>query len=222
MADRLGRRPVMWASMGFRGLNFVALFLAWSWAAGTSWPSPACCSCHRSSARCSSRPRNAMVADIVGPGRRMEAYSSAAGRAEHRLDPRSADLGPLIVFLPFSSLFAGRRGHQHHRGRGHLLSRSPNPARSPVHERFHPRDLLNIWHNKLFLVFCLASLPLAIVLGQMSSTFSVFSVEDVGIAEAEVGYLYALNGADGGGATVPHGPVHRPLPHVLRPGRPGR
>jgi MFS family permease len=75
------------------------------------------------------------------------------------------------------------------------VSPSGDPVRSSERkEKFHPRDLMNIWHNKLFFIFCLSSLPLAIVMGQMSSTFAVFSVDDVGIAEAEIGYLYALNG----------------------------
>jgi len=69
------------------------------------------------------------------------------------------------------------------------------PARVAVgHDRFHPRDLLKIWHNKAFFIFCLASLPLGIILGQLSSTFSVFCVRDMGIPEAGVGYFCALNG----------------------------
>jgi MFS family permease len=135
-----------------------------------------------------------MVGDLVGPGRRMEAYSLL--RVGQNLGWMLGPLisGLLIVFLPFSSLFAVAAVTSLTVA-AIIYAYVADPGRSLVHERFHPRDLLNIWHNKLFLVFCLASLPVGIVMGQMSSTFAVFSVEVVGITEAEVGYLYALNGA---------------------------
>ncbi len=137
---------------------------------------------------------NAMVADIVGPGRRMEAYSLL--RVGQNI---GWTLGPLIsgimlLFLPFSTLFlVAALASIAAAAVIYLLVADPARSAGP-RDKFHPRDLMNIWHNKLFLLFCLSSLPLAIVIGQMSSTFSVFSVKDIGIAEAEIGYLYALNG----------------------------
>jgi MFS family permease len=61
-------------------------------------------------------------------------------------------------------------------------------------DRFHPRDLLKIGENRVFLLLCLATIPLMLVLGQMTSTFALFAEDEVGISVAEVGYLYALNG----------------------------
>ncbi|MBI0582679.1 MAG: MFS transporter [Methanomassiliicoccus sp.] len=194
MSDRLGRRPVMWASMALRGMVFVALFVVM----GTvdSVAVIALLLIVSSVLGSLFEPASsAMVADLVEPGRRLEAYSllRVGSNLGWTLGPLVS--GFLIVSLPFSSLFAVAAVT--------CLSVAviiyltvADPGRSGVHhERFHPRDLLSIWHNKLFLVFCLASLPLGIVIGQMSSTFSVFSVQDVGISEAEIGYLYAMNGA---------------------------
>jgi MFS family permease len=193
MADQLGRRPVMWASMGFRGLNFIALFLALV-LTGSIVLIASLLLVSSLLGSLFEPASNAMVADIVGPGRRMEAYSllRVGQNIGWTLGPLIS--GILIIFLPFSALFVVAAVT--------CISVSvvifikvADPVRSAgPRERFHPRDLLKIRHNKLFMIFCLASLPLAIVLGQMSSTFSVFSVEDIGIAEAEIGYLYALNG----------------------------
>lgn len=193
MADRLGRKPVMWTSMGFRGLVFLVLFLSllsvhniWL-IAGLLVVSSVLGSLFEPAS-------NAMVADIVGPGRRMEAYSllRVGQNVGWTLGPLLS--GFLIMFLPFSYLFAVAAITCGVVTLVVLLKVS-EPARSQgPHDKFHPRDLLNIWHNKVFLIFCLATLPLGIVMGQMSSTFSVFCVEDAGINEAGVGYLYALNG----------------------------
>lgn len=193
MADRLGRRPVMFASMGFRGLNFILLFLALV-VFGDLWLIAGLLLVSSLLGSLFEPASNAMVADIVGPGRRMEAYSllRVGQNIGWTLGPLIS--GIMILFLPFSSLFLVA-AFTSIAVAVVIFVKVADPTRSAgPRDKFHPRDLMNIWHNKLFLIFCLASLPLAIVLGQMSSTFSVFSVGDVGIAEAEVGYLYALNG----------------------------
>lgn len=193
LADRLGRRPVMWVSMGLRALVFLALFLVllsvpdiWL-VAGLLVISSVLGSLFEPAS-------NAMVTDMVGPGRRMEAYSllRVGQNVGWTLGPLISGL--LIVFIPFSYLFAVA-AITCSAVAIVVLMKVPEPSRSQgPHEKFHPRDLLKIWHNKLFLIFCLATLPLGIVMGQMSSTFSVFCVEQGGITEAGVGYLYALNG----------------------------
>jgi MFS family permease len=193
MSDRLGRRPMMWASMAFRGLVFVALFATLELGGGIG--SIAVLLLASSFIGSLFEPAsNAMIGDLVSPGRRMEAYSLL--RVGQNLGWMLGPLisGLLIVFLPFSSLFAVAAATSLTVAAIIYLFVA-EPGRSLVHERFHPRDLLNIWRNKLFLGFCLASLPVGIVIGQMASTFAVFSVEVVGITEVEVGYLYALNGA---------------------------
>jgi MFS family permease len=193
MADRLGRRPVMFASMGLRGLNFILLFLVLV-VVGDLWLIATLLLISSLLGSLFEPASNAMVADIVGPGRRMEAYSllRVGQNIGWTLGPLIS--GIMILFLPFSSLFLVA-AFTSIAVAVVIFIKVADPVRSAgPRDKFHPRDLMNIWHNKLFMIFCLASLPLAIVLGQMSSTFSVFSVGDVGIAEAEVGYLYALNG----------------------------
>ncbi len=136
---------------------------------------------------------NAMVTDLVGPGRRMEAFGLL--RVGQNL---GWVIGPLVggVLAAFSygSLF--------------LLAAASSIVASIlvliyVHEpaltkgtadRFRFKDILDIKNDKKFMFFCIASLPLFIVLGQLVSTFAVFSEGVRGMTTVEVGYLYAING----------------------------
>jgi MFS family permease len=174
-ADRLGRRPVMWVSMASRGLVFLALFAAMTFIRDI-WTISALLLVSSLLGSMFDPASNAMVADLVESGRRMEAYSllRVGQNIGWTLGPLIS--GVMIVFLPFSYLFAVAAITCLSVG-AVIFFKVADPARSAVpHVKFHPRDLLHIMRDRLFMVFCLASLPLGIVLGQMSSTFSVFAV----------------------------------------------
>jgi MFS family permease len=193
VADRVGRRPVMWASMVLRGLVFIALFAAMALIKDI-WLISALLLVSSLLGSMFDPASNAMVADLVGAGRRMEAYSllRVGQNIGWTLGPLIS--GIMIVFFPFSWLFAVAAFTCLSVGVVIFL-KVADPERSATpHVKFHPRDLVAVMRHRLFLVLCLASLPLGIVLGQMSSTFSVFAVQDAGITEAQIGYLYALNG----------------------------
>lgn len=193
VADRLGRKPVMWASMVSRGLVFAALFATMTLLKDI-WPISGLLVVSSLLGSMFEPASNAMVADMVGMGRRMEAYSllRVGQNIGWTLGPLIS--GVMIVFLPFSYLFLVAAVTCLSVGAVIVLKvAEPQRSASP-HVKFRFRDLGAIRHNRMFMVFCLASLPIGIVMGQMSSTFSVFAVQDAGIAEAEVGYLYALNG----------------------------
>jgi MFS family permease len=192
-ADRLGRRPVMWASMILRGLVFLALFAAMA-TLEDIWLISGLLLVSSLLGSMFEPASNAMVADLVSAGRRMEAYSllRVGQNIGWTLGPLIS--GIMIAFLPFSYLFAVAAVTCISVGAVIIVMvADPDRTASP-HVKFHPRDLAAILHHRLFMVFCLASLPIGIVMGQMSSTFSVFAVQDAAITEAEVGYLYALNG----------------------------
>ena len=59
---------------------------------------------------------------------------------------------------------------------------------------FSIRDLAGIGKNRRFMFFCAMSFLLFIVVAQMSTTYSVFSTDAVGVSEVEIGYLYTING----------------------------
>jgi hypothetical protein len=140
----------------------------------------------------------------------------------------------LLALFSFSFLFLLGGIATGHRG-GFLtvmLSESRVPGES--HERFRIRDMVNLTKNRQFAAFCLVSLFLFIMFGQMSSTFAVYSENQVHISTAEVGYLYAINGLL---VVFLQFPIARlishyrmctviacrlpPLRHRLRPGRTG-
>ncbi len=191
LADRLGRRPVMWVSMALRGAVFLGLSLVI--ALYTDFGAIAVLVVASSFMGSLFEPAtNAMVADIVPPGRRLEAYGllRVGQNVGWTLGPL---LGGLLAMLSYASLFIVSA----------LTSATvamliimlvADPAHSINRDRFRPRDLLQVRKVPLFLTFCLCSVPIFIVMGQMSSTFAVFSEKVVGVSTAEVGYLYAING----------------------------
>ena len=193
LADRLGRRPVMWTSMAVRGAVFLLLSLAIAEMVDLRLIS-ALLMVSSFTGSLFEPATNAMVADLVPPGRRLEAYSilRVGQNIGWTLGPL---LGGILAMFSYASLFVFTA----------LTSvvvaviiftKLADPRRTAGQvDRFRPRDLLRIGKNRAFLVLCLASIPLSVVLGQMTSTFALFSEDVVGISVAEVGYLYALNGA---------------------------
>jgi MFS family permease len=135
---------------------------------------------------------NAMVADLVPAKDRVEAFGLlrismnigwAAGPA----------LGGFLAAFSYSALFL-------------LTGVAGAAAATLVHlriaeslthanvDRFSIKDFRQIAEDRLFLQFCLISLFLFVLVGQMMSTLSVFSTEQVGISKIQLGYMYTLNG----------------------------
>jgi MFS family permease len=136
---------------------------------------------------------NAMVADIVPPNRRLDGYGllRIGANLGWALGPM---IGGLLAIFSFSFLFllGGIATGVVASFLMVMLSESRVPGES--HERFQIRDMVKITRNRQFAAFCGISLFLFIMFGQMSSTFAVFSENQVHISTAEVGYLYAING----------------------------
>ncbi len=189
LADRLGRRPVMWTSMAVRGAVFLLLSLAIAEMVDLRLIS-ALLMVSSFTGSLFEPATNAMVADLVSttwssamfprpPGRRLEAYSilRVGQNIGWTLGPL---LGGILAMLSYASLFVFTA----------LTSvvvaviiftKLADPRRTAGQvDRFRPRDLLRIGKNRAFLVLCLASIPLSVVLGQMTSTFALFSEDVVG------------------------------------------
>ncbi|MBC7108565.1 MAG: MFS transporter [Methanomassiliicoccales archaeon] len=192
VADRLGRKSVMDLSIGARAAIFIMISFAVATDASFlligafvvisnflgSLFEPA---------------SNAMVADIVEPAKRLEAY----GLLRIGVNIGWA-LGPLIggflAAFSYSSLFLLTAATS---ATVALLiyfkvEESMKPGDS--NERFSFKDLLKLRNDHRFFVFCVFSLILWIVVAQMSSTFSVFSTSEVKVSVIEIGYLYTING----------------------------
>ncbi|MEM2979180.1 MAG: MFS transporter [Methanomassiliicoccales archaeon] len=192
VSDRFGRKSVMYLSIGARAVIFVmisavvaidssfliiGLLVVISNFLGSLFE-PA---------------SNAMIADIVEPAKRLEAY----GLLRIGMNIGWA-LGPLIggflAAFSYSSLFL-------------LTALTSATVALLIHfkvkesmktgeslQRFGVIDLVRLKNDRRFFAFCIFSLILWIVVAQMSSTLSVFSTSEVRISVVEIGYLYTING----------------------------
>lgn len=192
LSDRLGRRPLLWAPMVLRGAVFLALFalLALPGDLGTATALLLTASFLGTLFEPAS---SAMIADLVEPGRRMEGYSilRVGQNVGWVLGPMASGL--MLAVLPFPCLFAVA-GAANIAAGAVMFGMVAEPMRAVREDRFRAGDLLKLGRNRAFMLLGLFSIPLFIVLGQLTSTFAVFSSQDLRVDVAAVGWLYALNG----------------------------
>jgi MFS family permease len=135
---------------------------------------------------------NAMVADVVEPARRLEAYGLL--RVAWNL---GFAFGPMIggILLVFSysvtflvsaliSLVAGLVV-------AFMLTESFTPG--PAKERFAlVKELSSV--RALFLVFCIVCIPMFLMSGQFGTTYTVYANERIHIDTLTIGLVFGLNG----------------------------
>jgi len=133
-----------------------------------------------------------MVADVVEPSRRVEAYAlfRIGGNAGWAIGPA---IGGFLVATSYASLFllttfASLIGFLL------MIFFTSESIRAAEKGQFSLRRVLDVAHDVRFLVFCGWSVLLFVVMGQFASTLAVFSTQVVGITEAQLGILFTLNG----------------------------
>jgi MFS family permease len=192
VCDRIGRRKVMFTAMGLRSIVFLAL--GYVIAAGYGYFDIAILIIMSSFVGSLFDPAsNAMVADVVEPSKRLEAYGllRIGQNIGWTLGPL---IGGLLAIISYASLFvltAITSATVAFIIMFLIVESVTCPDKS---DRFHPRDLGHVLANPIFLGFCVTTAFVFLVMAQMSSVFSVFSENVVGIPINEVGYLYAING----------------------------
>jgi MFS family permease len=158
-------------------------------------------------------PSGAMIADITTGERRIEAYGvlRIGGNLGWAIGPA---IGGFLAALSYASLFFVAAGvlltaatviaikvEETHPS----LSRSaaPNGATTTAVPAVGPvlpgrglsiEGTLTVLRDPIFLRYCLVTLLLFTVMGQLMSTFSVYTVEWAKRTKVELGTLYALNG----------------------------
>jgi MFS family permease len=135
---------------------------------------------------------NAMVADVVEPARRLEAYGLL--RVAWNL---GFAFGPMIggILLVFSYSVTFLISALISLGAGlivaFMLTESYQPV--PQTERFKlVRELRNV--KPLFLAFCLICIPMFLMSGQFGTTYTVYANERVHIDTLTIGLVFGLNG----------------------------
>lgn len=193
LSDRLGRRRVMLFSVGMRAIAFftiailvagghgfvlISLLVIISWFFGSLFEPAA----------------NAMIADLVQPSRRLEAYGllRVGVNIGWAIGPM---VGGLLATISYSSLFILTAVCGVASFIMIFLWISESLHREKPSKGFSFKDIASVRQDRTFLYFCATSFILFILVSQMSSTYSVFAKSGVGLGEAEIGYLYSINGA---------------------------
>jgi predicted MFS family arabinose efflux permease len=191
LSDRFGRRPILLIAASvsillYSGLAVLIGLSAPVWAIGIAYIAGR-------SILTTTRPViSAMVADFTSKERLTEAYGILRIGANIGWAAGPAIGGYLATFLPYGWLFGiapltcgivsliifffiRESSHGMSRGAGF-------------------RSMLAIANDRNFLVFAVISLLLFIVMGQMISTLSIFTVDMLGFSTAQFGLLLTLNG----------------------------
>jgi MFS family permease len=191
VADRLGRRTVMAMAMTARALIFLLAAIAVGY--GANYIVVAALVTASAFMGSMFEPAtNAYIADIVPPNKRLEAYSllRIGQNAGWALGPM---LGGILAFMGFGFLFVLGAMAMAIMAMIVIFFMTET-LQKHVRERFSLKEMGTILKDTPFLVFCVVSIFLFIMFGQMSSTYAVWSTDEVGVSEAAVGYLYAING----------------------------
>jgi predicted MFS family arabinose efflux permease len=191
LSDRFGRRPILLMATSvsiflYSGLAVLIGISAAVWAIVVAYIAG------RSVLTITRPVISAMVADFTSKERLTEAYGILRIGANIGWAAGPAIGGYLATFLPYGWLFGiaplscgivsliifffiRESSHGMSKGGGF-------------------RSLLPTTDNRAFLVFIVISILLFIVMGQMVSTLSVFTVDRVGFSFAQYGLLLTLNG----------------------------
>jgi MFS family permease len=136
---------------------------------------------------------NALIADVVAPKKRLEAYGllRIGGNVGWTLGPL---LGGLLSMISFPFLFIISAAATGTVSIIVFLFVAESISSGARRQKLSLRDLGRLKDDRRFLAFCLISVPLFMLFGQMASSYAVFSTDIIGISNAELGYLYAVNG----------------------------
>jgi len=191
LSDRFGRRPILLIAalisiLLYSGLAVLIGISASVWAIAIAYIAG------RSMLTTTRPVISAMVADYTSKEKLTEAYGILRIGANIGWAAGPAIGGYLATFLPYGWLFGIApltcgivsliifffiRESSHGMGRGAGF-----------------RSMLAIANDRNFLVFAVISLLLFIVMGQMVSTLSIFTVDMLGFSTAQFGLLLTLNG----------------------------
>ncbi len=191
LADRFGRRPTVLGAVGGR----VALFLGLAALVATDGPVWAIALVYlavRITGALAMSAITAMVADLAGKGERMEAYGllRVGGNVGWALGPAWG--GYMASFWPYWTLFVTTALLT--AGAFVLLVRHSRGSPHEAGEGATEKRLGDALRDGRFVTFAALSLLVFTVAGQLVSTLSVFTVDRLGLSEAQFGGLLTLNG----------------------------
>jgi len=191
IADRIGRRPLLVGGMAARVLVFGLM----AYVIYVRAPALVIGGVFVAVRLVGSMVRpglSAMVADVVEPERRVEAYAlfRIGANAGWAIGPA---IGGFLVATSYASLFL-LTTFASLIGLLLMIFFTSESIRATEKGQFSLRRVFDVARDLRFLIFCGWSVLLFVVMGQFASTLAVFSTQVVGIAEAQLGILFTING----------------------------
>ncbi len=193
LSDRLGRVPVMGWSLVLRAATFVAVGVAIMHHAGFI-AIAAIVSVNYLAGAVLHPATNAMVADLVEKKQRLSAFAllRIAGNLGWAIGP---GLGGFVAHHSYSllSILAGVVSLVS--GIYFLLALRDVPRVQPQDRTaFKLADMISLKKDPRLSEHCLVSFLLFLAVAQLVAALSVYSVDSVGISQAQLGALYTING----------------------------
>ncbi|MBU1050526.1 MFS transporter [Candidatus Bipolaricaulota bacterium] len=191
VADRLGRRPVVLVGMVARVVVFalmaVAIQLRWS-----VWAVAAIFLMIRMVGAVVRPGLMAMVSDVVLPENRVEAFAlfRIGTNAGWAIGPA---VGGFMISVSYASVFA-LTTIASLIGLVLVMLFVRESIQTTEPQRFALRRILDVGKDVRFLIFCGWGVLLFVVMAQFASTLAVFSTQDIGITESQLGWLFTVNG----------------------------
>ena len=194
VADRVGRRKIMILAMSSRAMIFVGISVVIYYSNDFLFIA-ALVVCSSFVGSLFEPASNAMVADVVAPSKRLEAYGllRIGQNIGWTLGPL---LGGLLAIWGYSTLYLLTAISSATVAVIIFLFVKESVKRDLGRKRLSIKGLWELRERATpFLVFSLFSIFLWLVMAQMSSVYSLYSTNEVGMSLTEIGYLYAINGA---------------------------
>lgn len=193
VSDHIGRVPIMGWSQILRAFTFVGVGYAIMKNSGF-WVIAAIISINFIVGAVLQPAAHAMVADVTKREERMSGFSMLriAGNLGWAIGPA---MGGFLAHYSYSSLFFFSAFLNLVSGIYFLVTLRDLPRSERTSDAgFRFRDLLNWDRDKLIHQHCAISFLVFLVMAQLIAALSVYTVDTVGISQAELGTLYTLNG----------------------------
>ncbi len=191
MSDRFGRRPVILISLSIRALMYAVMAILIGFTAPV-WSIAVCYFVGQAIGMMGRPASSAIVADLSPKKKLTEAYGLLRVGVNLGWAAGPAIGGYLAISLSYSWLF----------GAAVLLTilafiivlvfLRESYKKSP--DKLDVQKTSSIWRDRSFLIFTFISLLFFLLMGQMMSTLSIYTVDVMGFSTAQYGLLLTTNG----------------------------
>jgi MFS family permease len=191
LSDRIGRRPVIIGALGIRVLMYLFMAMLIETSAAV-WAIVVCYFIGQAIGMMERPASSAIVTDLSPKKRLTETYGLLRVGINLGWAAGPAIGGYLATFLPYSWLF----------GVAALLTALAllfvlfflKESHTETREKTDIRNLKSIVKDRGFLIFTAIGLLVFMLMGQMMSTLSIFTVAIMGLSTAQYGFLLTTNG----------------------------